>query len=65
MNNSARCEALAVDAAIEGDARKVFQSILFDPLTASVLSMDEIRQMTREMLQKNEAYLGYFRSLEI
>ena len=65
VNTSARCESLAVDAAIEGDPRKVFQAILFDPLTSSVLSMQEIHDMTQEMLDKNKAYLGYFKSLKI
>ncbi|QOX65131.1 alpha-glucosidase/alpha-galactosidase [Anoxybacterium hadale] len=65
VNTSARCEELAVTAALEGDPRKVFQSILFDPLTASVLSMAEIRDMTQEMLLKNKDFLGYFNSLTI
>jgi alpha-galactosidase len=65
VNTSARCEELAVTAALEGDPRKVFQSILFDPLTASVLSMAEIRDMTQEMLLKNQDYLGYFNTLTL
>lgn len=59
MNTTARCENLAVDAAIEGSAEKVFQAILFDPLTSSVLSMEEIWNLTREMLEKNKEYLQY------
>ena len=62
---SARIEEMAVNAAIEGDPWKVFQANLFDPLTASVLSMAEIREMTQKMLDKNETYLGYFKSLKI
>lgn len=65
VNNSAKIEELAVRAAIEGDPEKVFQAILFDPLTASVCSMEEIHQMVQEMLHKNAPYLGYFKSLEI
>lgn len=65
VGNSARIEELAVRAAIEGDPEKVFQAILFDPLTASVCSMDEIHQMVQEMLTKNAPYLGYFKSLKI
>ncbi len=65
VNTSARCEELAVTAAIEGDPRKVFHSILFDPLTSGVLSMEEIHAMTQEMLLKNRDYLGYFKSLDI
>ena len=63
--NSAKIEELAVRAAIEGDPQKVFQAILFDPLTSSVCSMEEIHNMVQEMLDKNAPYLGYFKSLKI
>ncbi|MCL2165181.1 MAG: alpha-glucosidase/alpha-galactosidase [Oscillospiraceae bacterium] len=65
VNTSSRCEELAIGAAIEGDPIKVFHSVLFDPLTASVLSMAEIRQMTNEMFMQNKDYLRYFRSIKI
>ena len=61
----ARIEEMAVNAVIEGDPWKVFQANLFDPLTASVLSMAEIKEMTQKMLDKNEVFLGYFKSLKI
>ena len=63
--NSAKIEELAVRAAIEGDPQKVFQAILFDPLTSSVCSMEEIHNMVQEMLDKNAPFLGYFKSLKI
>jgi len=56
---SARIEVLAVNAAITGDKELVVQANMFDPLTASVLSMAEIRTMTEEMLEKNKDFLGY------
>jgi len=62
---SARIEEMAVNAVIEGDPWKVFQANLFDPLTASVLSMAEIKEMTQKMLDKNEAFLGGFKSVKI
>jgi alpha-galactosidase len=65
VSTTAKIEELAVRAAIEGDPRKVFQAILFDPLTASVCSMEEIHGMVQEMLTKNAPYLGYFQSLEL
>ena len=65
VNNSALIEELAVKAAIEGDPNKVFEAILFDPLTSAVCSMEEIKEMVQEMLYKNKDYLGYFKSLEI
>ena len=51
VNTSSRCEELAIAGALEGNAEKISRSILFDPLTASVLSMAEIREMTREMFE--------------
>jgi alpha-galactosidase len=64
LNNiSARCEELAVEAAIEGDPRKVFHAIAFDPLTSAVLSLAEIRQMVDEMLAQNQPWLPQFKKL--
>ncbi|MDR0718308.1 MAG: alpha-glucosidase/alpha-galactosidase [Treponema sp.] len=65
VNTSSRCEELAIAGAIEGNAEKIFRAILFDPLTASVLSMAEIRDMTRAMFEKNKPFLAYFKSLSI
>jgi len=65
VDHSARIEELAVQAAITGDPIKVFHAILFDPLTSSVLSMQEIKDMVQEMLNKNAEYLTYFKSLSI
>jgi len=65
VGHSARVEELAVRAAIEGDPEKVLQACLLDPLTASVCSMEEIHDMVQEMLNKNEPYLKYFKSLKI
>ena len=64
LNNiSARCEELAVEAAIEGDPRKVFHAVCFDPLTSAVLSLDEIKQMVDEMMLQNKAWLPQFKKL--
>ena len=65
VSNSANLEELAVRAAIEGDPQKVFYAILMDPLTASVCSMEEIKEMVQEMLDKNKDYLTYFKTLKI
>ncbi|MBQ0104724.1 MAG: alpha-galactosidase [Armatimonadetes bacterium] len=59
-NTSARCEELAVKGALEGDRRKVFHAVLFDPLTSAVLSMDETEKMVDEMFEANKEYLDYF-----
>ncbi len=60
VNTSARCEELAVEGALSGDARKVFHAVLFDPLTSAVLSMAEIHAMTVEMFEANRQYLPHF-----
>ena len=60
INTTARCEEMAVEAALEGNARKVFWACAFDPLTSAVLSLDEIDKMVTEMLEKNKAYLPWY-----
>lgn len=61
INTTARCEELAVQAALEGDARKVFWACAFDPLTSAVLTLDEIQEMVTEMLEQNKAYLPWYK----
>ena len=61
VNTSARCEELAVEAAITGDPRKVFHAICFDPLTSAVLSLDEIKKMVDEMFEANKDWLPQFK----
>ena len=38
----------------------VYRAICHDPLTASVLSLAEIRQMTNEMFARHKDYLPQF-----
>lgn len=59
---SSMIEEMAVEGALTGDARLVFQAIAFDPLTAAVLSLAEIRQMVTQMFEQNRAYLPQFKS---
>ncbi len=58
-------EEMAVEAALTGDPKLVYQSIAFDPLTAAVLSLAEIKKMVQEMLKKNKDYLPTFKRIEI
>ena len=60
INTTARCEEMAVQAALEGDARKVFWACAFDPLTSAVLTLDEIQEMVNEMLEQNKDYLPWY-----
>lgn len=66
LNNiNIAAEEMAVEAALTGDSRLVFQSIAYDPLTASVLSLAEIKKMAGEMLLKNKKYLPQFKNIKI
>ncbi|MBN2046442.1 MAG: alpha-galactosidase [Anaerolineaceae bacterium] len=62
---SVMVEEMAVEAAITGDPRLVYHSILSDPLTAACLSMAETQDMVQEMLNQNKDYLPQFKSLKI
>ena len=64
-NISARCEELAVEGAVEGNPDKIFHAICFDPLTSAVLSLEEIRNMTNAMFEKNKEWLPQFKSTTI
>ena len=61
---SAQIEMMAVQAALSGDPTLVYQAIAHDPLTASVLSLAEIRKMVADMFRQNRDYLPQFRSIE-
>ena len=58
-------EEMAVEAALTGDPTLVYQAILYDPLTAAVLSLAEIKKMVREMLRRNKNYLPRFKRIDI
>jgi alpha-galactosidase len=55
-------EEMAVEAALTGNADLVYQAICYDPLTAAVCSLAEIRQMVKAMLAKNKPYLPQFKN---
>jgi len=58
---SAGIEEMAVQAALEGDPVEIFRAIAHDPLTASVLSLAEIKQMTNELFAQHKDYLPQFK----
>ena len=58
-------EEMAVEAALTGDPTMVFRAIAYDPLTAAVLSLAEIKDMVNEMLQQNRDYLPLFKHLRV
>jgi len=50
-------QRLAVKGALDGDREAVHQAVKLDPLTAAELGLDEIHEMTEELIDANEAYL--------
>jgi alpha-galactosidase len=65
VNISANNEEMAVEGAITGDPRPVYWSIMYDPLTSAVLSLDEIKSMVREMFEVNKDYLPQFKTYDL
>jgi alpha-galactosidase len=53
-------QGLSVQAALEGDTELLMQAIAMDPLSAAVLTLDEIRRMSSEMLEAERAWLPQF-----
>ncbi len=62
---SVAIEEMAVEAALTGDPTLVYQATMYDPLCASVLSLQEIKQMVAKMLKANKAYLPQFKNMNI
>ncbi len=50
-------QELAVKAVQSSDAELVFQAMALDPLTAMSCTLDEIRQMTGELMKAHEAWI--------
>ena len=65
VNISANNEEMAVAGCLAGDPEAVFHSICYDPLTSAVLSLEEIRQMTRELFAANEEHLPTFKTTKL
>ncbi|MCJ7736785.1 MAG: alpha-glucosidase/alpha-galactosidase, partial [Anaerolineae bacterium] len=62
---SAMVEEMAVEASLTGDPELVFHSIAYDPLSAAVLSLAEIKEMVNEMLEQNRDYLPQFKHFKV
>ena len=52
-------EELAVKGYMEKDRECIYRAVQLDPLTASLLSLSEIRQMVDEMFEAHEAYVDF------
>jgi alpha-galactosidase len=58
---SSGIEEMAITAALTGDPVMVYRAICHDPLTASVLSLAEIRQMTNDLFLQHKDFLPTFK----
>ena len=58
---SSGIEEMAITAALSGDPVLLYRAICHDILTASMLSLAEIRSMVNEMFAQNQAYLPMFK----
>ena len=58
---SAQIEELAVEGSLSGDREMIYQAICYDPLTAAVCSLREIRSMVDEMFEANKEWLPQFK----
>ena len=58
---SAQIEELAVAGSLTGDREMIYQAICYDPLTAAVCSLREIRDMVDEMFEANKDWLPQFK----
>jgi len=66
LNNiSVAVEEMAVEACLTGDPTLVYQALCYDPLTAAVLSLAEIKKMVQEMLRRNRRHLPTFKTVTI
>jgi alpha-galactosidase len=62
---TSQLEEMAVEGALSGDPRLVYQAIAHDPLTASMLSLAEIKAMVNELFAQNREYLPQFKHFEV
>ena len=58
-------EEMAVEACLTGDPTMVFHAVAYDPLSAAVLSLAEIKQMVNELLAINRDYLPTFKHFAV
>jgi alpha-galactosidase len=62
---SSGIEELAIQASIAGDPTLVYRAICHDPLTAAVLSLAEIKEMTNELFAQHKEYLPQFKHHQV
>lgn len=58
---SSGIEEIAIEGSLAGDPTMIYRAIYHDPLTASVLSLAEIRILANELFAQNKLYLPQFK----
>lgn len=58
---NSQIEEMVVEGSLTGDKDMIYRAICFDPLTAAVCSLREIRSMVDELFDVNEPYLTQFK----
>ncbi len=58
---SINVQELAVRGIVEKDKTKIFQAILVDPLTSTILTIDETRELVDRMFKSEKVYLKGFK----
>jgi len=61
---TSQLEEMAVEGALTGNPRLIYQAIAHDPLSAAVCSLAEIKQMVNELFAQNREYLPTFQHFE-
>jgi alpha-galactosidase len=60
LNRSNLCvQELAVKGYLEKDRESIYRAVQLDPLTSSLLSLSQIRQMVDEMFEAHQAYIDF------
>ena len=54
-------QMITVEACLKKDLELLFQAMALDPLTSSVLSLKQIRDMCIELIESEREYLGHFK----
>ena len=49
---------LVVEAILEGDRRRVYQALMMDPLTHSVMSLEQMEELVDELIAGQQEWLG-------
>jgi alpha-galactosidase len=62
---SSGIEEMSIQASLAGDPTMIYRAVCHDPLTASVLSLTEIRQMTNELFAQHKDYLPQFKHFTV